>query len=109
MPAGWGWDQERGYLNGWDTHNDNFEGATRRVAVPDKAMSALLTDLPAKVLLDQTLVVLATEFGRTPWINDNDGWDHNDGAFTCLLAGAGIRGRWMGRLMGGEVRLRRSR
>ena len=42
------------------------------------------------MLLDQTLVVLGTEFGRTPWINGNDGRDHHDEAFTCLLAEAEI-------------------
>ena len=58
----------------------------------DQAMSALLADLQAKGLLDQTLVVLGTEFGRTPRINDADGRDHHNKAFTCLLAGAGIKG-----------------
>ncbi|MEM9026452.1 MAG: DUF1501 domain-containing protein, partial [Verrucomicrobiota bacterium] len=43
-------------------------------------------------LLDDTLVVLATEFGRTPKINVNDGRDHFPSAFTCLLAGSGIKG-----------------
>ncbi len=43
--------------------------------------------------LDQTLVVLGTEFGRTPRINGDDGWDHRNGSFMCVLAGAGIE-RW---------------
>ena len=55
-------------------------------------MSAPLADIQTKGLLDKTLVVLGTEFGRTPRINDNDGWDHHDEGFTCLLAGAGIDG-----------------
>ena len=75
-----------------DTHSDNFEGTPRQTTVPDQAMSALLGDLPAKGLLEQTLEVLGTEFGRTPRINDNDGRDSHDEAFRCLLAGAGIEG-----------------
>ncbi len=54
-------------------------------------MSAVLADLHTKGLLDQTVVVLATEFGRTPRINDNDGRDQQNDALRCLLAGAGIR------------------
>ena len=50
----------------------------RQSAVLDQAMSALLADLQADGLLNQTLVVLGTEFGRTPRINDNDGQDHHE-------------------------------
>ncbi len=53
-------------------------------------MSALPADLQTKGLLDQTLVVLGTEFGRTPRINDNDGRDH-DKELRCLLTGAGTK------------------
>ena len=53
-------------------------------------MIALLADRHGKGLLDQTPMVLASEFGHTPRINDNSGRDHRDKAFTCLLAGAGI-------------------
>ena len=52
-------------------------------------MSALSSDLQAEGLLDQTMVVLGTEFGRTPRINDNDGRE----VFVCLLAEAGMQGR----------------
>ena len=62
-------------------------------------MIALLADLQSKGLLDQMLVVLGSEFVRTPRINDNDGRDHHDNAFTCLLAGAGIEGREVWRQM----------
>ena len=48
-------------------YSDNFEGTPRQAAVLDQAMSALLADLQPKGLLHQTLVVLGTEFGRTPW------------------------------------------
>ena len=43
-------------------------------------------------MLEETMVVLATEFGRTPVINDNDGRDHSPTAFSCVLAGGGVRG-----------------
>ena len=76
-------------MGGWDTHSDNFEGTPRQAAVLDQAMSVLLADLQAKGLLDLTLVVLGTEFGRTR-INDNDGSDEHNEVFGCLLAGAGI-------------------
>ena len=55
-------------------------------------MSALLTDLKTQGLLATTMVVLATEFGRTPKINENAGRDHHPGVFSCVLAGVGIRG-----------------
>ena len=58
----------------------------------DQALSALLDDLSKRGLLEETLVVLATEFGRTPNINVNDGRDHYPKAFSCMLAGGGIRG-----------------
>ena len=64
-----------------------------------KAMIALLSDLHAKELLDPTLVVLGTEFGRTRHINDNDGRDQCNKWFMCLLAGAGIEGREVWRQM----------
>lgn len=79
-------------LGGWDTHSDNFDAVQRKTAVLDQGMSTLLADLSSKGLLKQTLVVLATEFGRTPQINENNGRDHHPKAFTCLLAGGGIRG-----------------
>ena len=77
--------------NGSNTHSDNFERTPRQAAVLDQAMSAVLADLQTKGLPAQTQVVLATEFGHTPRINDNDGRDHHDTVFTCLLAGAGIK------------------
>ncbi len=52
----------------------------------------MLKDLKARGLLDETLVVWAGEFGRTPFAQGTDGRDHNPSAFTIWLAGAGIRG-----------------
>ena len=62
-------------LDSWNTHSDNFEGTPCQSTILDQAMIALLEDRQAKGLLDQTLVVLESEFGRTPRINDNDGRD----------------------------------
>ncbi len=67
-------------LGGWHTHSDNIKGTPRQAAVLE-AMRALPADLHAKELLDQTLVVLGTEFGRTPRINNNDGRGHSYGSF----------------------------
>lgn len=79
-------------LGGWDTHTDNFNSVAQRAGVLDQALSSLLNDLNRRGLLDETLVVLSTEFGRTPNINDDEGRDHFPKAFSCLMAGGGIRG-----------------
>jgi len=78
---------------GWDTHTDNFVRVSEKSQVLDQALAALLQDLADRGLLRSTLVVLATEFGRTPDIvEDRNGRNHYPKAFTCLLAGGGIRG-----------------
>ena len=79
-------------LGGWDTHNNNFAAVQNKTMELDRAFSALLEDLRERDMMKDTLVVLSTEFGRTPKINQNDGRDHYPKAFTCLLAGAGVRG-----------------
>ena len=79
-------------LGGWDTHNSNFINVPEKAEVLDTALSMLLVDLERRGMLDDTLVVLATEFGRTPEINANEGRDHHPQAFSCLLAGGGVRG-----------------
>ena len=79
-------------LGGWDTHQDNFTRVSQKAAVLDQALSTLIQDLSSRGLLDETLVVLATEFGRTPVINQNSGRDHYPKAFSCLLAGGGVQG-----------------
>ena len=76
----------------WDTHNANFIRVPELCDELDAGLSTLLQDLESRGLLQETLVVLATEFGRTPEINQNDGRDHHPKAFTCLMAGGGIRG-----------------
>jgi uncharacterized protein (DUF1501 family) len=76
----------------WDMHQQIFNDLPERAGQLDQSMSALLRDLKDQGLLKSTMVVLATEFGRTPTINENAGRDHHPGVFSCVLAGAGIRG-----------------
>ncbi|MDQ8201016.1 DUF1501 domain-containing protein [Pelagicoccus enzymogenes] len=79
-------------LGNWDTHTNNFERVEENAAILDSAMATLLADLEVRGMLEETMVVLATEFGRTPKINENEGRDHSPTAFSCVLAGGGIRG-----------------
>lgn len=78
---------------GFDWHNDNFQQCEQKLPVLDQALAALLADLEAGGLLESTLVVVATEFGRTPKIvQERSGRNHFPKAFSYLLAGGGIRG-----------------
>lgn len=79
---------------GWDMHNSIYgPGALpSRAGVLDRGLGNLLKDLAASGLLDETLVVLATEFGRSPELNYNAGRDHHPAAFSVALAGGGIQG-----------------
>jgi hypothetical protein len=79
-------------LGGWDMHRDLAESMSEKGPDLDRGMSALLDDLADRGLLDSTLVVLATEFGRTPVMNENAGRDHHPAVFSCVLAGAGVKG-----------------
>lgn len=79
-------------LGGFDWHSDLAGNVDEKLPIIDQALSALLEDLKVKGLLDSTLVVLATEFGRTPKINPNAGRDHFPKAFSCVMAGGGIKG-----------------
>lgn len=77
---------------GWDTHENNFESLKNKNAVIDNAISGLIIDLENRKLLDKTLIVLTTEFGRTPKINGKSGRDHFPNAFSCMMAGGGVKG-----------------
>jgi len=79
---------------GWDMHNSIYNENTlpRRAGILDQALGNLLKDLKERGLLDETLVVLTTEFGRSPVINQNAGRDHHPAAFSAMLAGGGIKG-----------------
>jgi hypothetical protein len=63
-----------------------------KAARVDRPLAALLRDLRQRGLLDETLVAICTEFGRTPWSDNGKGRNHWHKAFTCLLAGAGVKG-----------------
>lgn len=76
----------------WDTHVDNFNRMLELANPLDQAASNLINDLEAEGMLDRTMVVIATEFGRTPKINGNSGRDHHAQAYSCVLAGGGVRG-----------------
>jgi Protein of unknown function (DUF1501) len=79
-------------LNGWDTHQNNFDAVERQCGVLDPAWAALMDDLKTKGLLDTTLVVWMGEFGRTPKINPNKGRDHWANGWSTVLGGGGIVG-----------------
>jgi len=76
----------------WDQHGGLHKGHTNNAKAVDQPIAALLKDLKAKGLLDETLVIWAGEFGRTPFSQGSDGRDHNPFGFTIWLAGGGIRG-----------------
>ena len=83
---------------GWDHHQDAFTRLEDKAPRLDQALAALLDELEERGQLDQTLVVLATEFGRTPTINTTRvGRDHYPRCFSSLLAGGGVVG---GRVIG---------
>jgi len=75
----------------WDTHADNFNMHRALVPQVDRPFAALIDDLEQRGLLDRVLVVLMSEFGRTPKINQRLGRDHWPEAWSLALAGAGIR------------------
>jgi len=77
---------------GWDTHSNNF-GTLRTLLPPvDQAIPQLLIDLEEQGMLDTTLVVWLTDFGRTPTVNAAGGRDHWGGAGFAIMAGAGVPG-----------------
>jgi hypothetical protein len=77
--------------SGWDAHS-NIEGNHGKwCRVSDKPISGLLTDLKARGLLKDTLVVWGGEFGRTPFNEKGDGRDHNPWGFTMWMAGGGVK------------------
>jgi uncharacterized protein (DUF1501 family) len=79
-------------LGGWDTHGKNFDSLkTRLLPTVDQTLSALISDLSDRGLLDKTIVYCAGEFGRTPKINKNAGRDHWARSMAVLLAGGGLK------------------
>jgi uncharacterized protein (DUF1501 family) len=78
--------------DGWDHHAQVFPGLRQRLPDLDRSMTTLLRDLEQRGLLSTTLVLILTEFGRTPVINASAGRDHWPRVFSVILAGAGIPG-----------------
>lgn len=93
------WDWYNGRLGngtfqdfGWDTHMWNFQILKKYLPVVDLSFNALMEDLERRGLLDETLVVVMSDFGRTPRVNKDAGRDHWIHCYSVMLAGAGIRG-----------------
>lgn len=76
---------------GWDTHGDNFPGHQSMVPKVDQAFAAMIEDLAERGMLDNVLVIMMSEFGRTPRINGDIGRDHWPEAWSLVTAGTGIR------------------
>ncbi|MBP6601765.1 MAG: DUF1501 domain-containing protein [Verrucomicrobiales bacterium] len=79
----------------WDHHDRIKDGIASQVPNFDKALATLLTDLDERGLLDSTMVMVSSEFGRTPKINKTDGRDHWPKVFSAMLAGGGIKGGYV--------------
>jgi hypothetical protein len=76
----------------WDQHGGLLKGHAKNCLEVDRPIAGLLTDLKARGLLEDTLVLWGGEFGRTPIVQGSDGRDHNPQGFTMWLAGGGVRG-----------------
>lgn len=77
--------------SGWDHHNNLHQGLINQAQMVDRPTAALLTDLERRGLLDETLVLFGSEFGRMPTAQGPDGRDHNITGYPMWLAGAGVR------------------
>ncbi len=86
------------FLNGigWDVHNEGILNQHKLIQELDSAVATLIADLEAKRMLDKTLIVITTEFGRPPEFDSGGGRGHQGTAFSCVLAGGGLshRGAW---------------
>ena len=79
-------------ITNWDSHANILKTHAMQAEIMDQPTAALLADLRQRGMLDHTLVVWATEFGRMPFLQSNGtGRDHNPSAFTCFLTGAGVK------------------
>ncbi|WP_246523678.1 DUF1501 domain-containing protein [Gemmata palustris] len=76
---------------GWDLHNDIINGTKSQLPQFDQAFATLITDLKQRGLFDSTLIMVSSEFGRTPKINGTAGRDHWPKVFSVVLAGGGIK------------------
>lgn len=79
-------------VTNWDSHSNILKTHAMQAEIMDQPTAALIADMKQRGLLEHTLVVWATEFGRMPFLQANGtGRDHNPDAFTCFLTGAGVR------------------
>ena len=79
-------------ITNWDSHSNIKDTHAMQAEIMDQPTAALIGDLKRRGLLEDTLIVWATEFGRMPFLQGNGtGRDHNPDAFTCFLAGAGVK------------------
>ncbi len=85
------WSGPQGAVNNWDNHGNIQNELPPIAASVDQPIAALFRDLKSRGLLDDTLVVWTTEFGRTPFAQGSLGRDHNRGTFVTWLAGAGVK------------------
>lgn len=76
---------------GWDTHNEGQQNQHLLIQQLDQALAGLIRDLESRKLLDKTLIVVATEFGRPPEFDGRGGRGHQSQAFSTLLAGGGLK------------------
>ena len=75
----------------WDAHGDLTGNHNRNATAVDQPSAALILDLKRRGLLDETLVVFGSEFGRTPFAQGRNGRDHNEYGFSMWLAGGGVK------------------
>ena len=95
VTVNWARDYEARVADHWDTHADNFGKHKKLLPAFDLGFTALLDDLRQRGLLDETLVAIIGEFGRTPKINKKAGRDHWPGCFSVAFAGAGVKGGYV--------------
>ena len=79
-------------MGGFDTHSNNFPTLRERGETIDPAAASLIGDLAASGKLEKTLVLMMSEFGRTPRVNAGGGRDHHPGVWSVLMAGGGMKG-----------------
>src|SRR5262249_8936313 len=79
----------------WDAHGGLRANHSANARAVDKPIAGLLKDLKARGLLDETIVLFASEFGRTPGSHGSDGLDHHIHGLRAWMAGGGIKGGWV--------------
>ena len=81
-----------GGAGAWDAHGGLKAGHSSLCAQVDQPIAGLIADLKQRGLLEETLIVIGTEFGRTPGAQGSDGRDHHPYGFSVVLAGGGVKG-----------------